>query len=66
MKSRHILFASALAVATVGCTSKTTEDASATTETATTQTGDSLQQKLDMYTNVLAPSRPVQTFTRPI
>ncbi|WP_162427330.1 dipeptidyl-peptidase 3 family protein [Pontibacter pudoricolor] len=53
MKPRHLIFATALAVATVGCTSKTTEEGSTTTETATTtQAGDSLQQKLDMYTNV--------------
>ena len=51
MKARHLLFASALAAATVSCTSKTTDD-TATTEATATQAGDSLQQKLDMYTTV--------------
>ncbi|MBC5775347.1 Zn-dependent hydrolase [Pontibacter sp. KCTC 32443] len=52
MKPYNLLFASALAVATVGCTSKTSEDNTTTTETtATTQPSDSLQQKLDMYTS---------------
>ncbi|PRY16512.1 peptidase M49-like protein [Pontibacter ummariensis] len=49
MRPRHILFASALAAATFSCTTKTTEDE--TTATAV-QADDSLQQKLDMYTNV--------------
>ncbi|WP_161888448.1 dipeptidyl-peptidase 3 family protein [Pontibacter russatus] len=51
MKPRHILFATALAAATVGCTNTTSETATAeATETA--QASDSLQQKLDMYTTV--------------
>ncbi|RDV13384.1 Zn-dependent hydrolase [Pontibacter diazotrophicus] len=49
MKPQHILFASAMAAATFGCTSTTTESGE-TTEAV--QTGDNLQQKLDMYTSV--------------
>ncbi|MDX5420871.1 MAG: Zn-dependent hydrolase [Hymenobacteraceae bacterium] len=49
MKPRHILFASAIAAATFGCTSKTTEGDTAATAV---QAGDNLQQKLDMYTTV--------------
>ncbi|MBJ6116795.1 Zn-dependent hydrolase [Pontibacter sp. BT310] len=52
MKPRHLIFATALAVATVGCTSKTAEEGSAGTETDKAQAVDSLQQKLDMYTTV--------------
>jgi hypothetical protein len=49
MKSYHILFASALAAASFGCTSTTTEGG----ETAeAVQTNSGLQQKLGMYTNV--------------
>ncbi|WP_439880037.1 dipeptidyl-peptidase 3 family protein [Pontibacter sp. MBLB2868] len=49
MKPRHILFASAIAAATFGCTNSTTEGE--TTSTAV-QADDSIQQKLDMYTDV--------------
>ncbi|MFD2514424.1 Zn-dependent hydrolase [Pontibacter locisalis] len=49
MKPRHILFASAIAAASFGCTSSTTEGE--TTSTAV-QADDNMQQKLDMYTNV--------------
>lgn len=51
MKPHHIILATALAAATIGCTSQTTDEtASTTTETA--QTTDPLKQKLDMYTTV--------------
>ncbi|GAB3535157.1 hypothetical protein GCM10027443_23520 [Pontibacter brevis] len=49
MKPQYILFASALATATFGCTSTTT-DTGETTEAV--QAGNELQQKLDMYTTV--------------
>jgi len=51
MNSRHILLASALAASSFACTSKTTEGNTPATATAV-QAGDSLQQKLDMYTTV--------------
>ncbi|ARS36255.1 dipeptidyl-peptidase 3 family protein [Pontibacter actiniarum] len=49
MKSHHILLASALAAASFGCSSNTTEGTASTTEAVAT---DSLQQKLDTYTTV--------------
>ncbi|WP_276499236.1 dipeptidyl-peptidase 3 family protein [Pontibacter litorisediminis] len=49
MKPRHILFASAIAAATFGCSSSTTDGNEATTETVA---ADELQQKLDAYTSV--------------
>lgn len=49
MKPRHILFASAMAAATFGCSSNTTEGTETTTEAVAT---DDLQQKLDTYTSV--------------
>ncbi|WP_299758596.1 Zn-dependent hydrolase [uncultured Pontibacter sp.] len=49
MKPRHILFASAMAAATFGCSSNTTEGTENTTEAVAT---DDLQQKLDTYTSV--------------
>ena len=49
MKPQHILFASAMAAATFGCTGTTT-DTGATT--AAVKADDNLQQKLDMYTTV--------------
>ncbi|MFD3000735.1 Zn-dependent hydrolase [Pontibacter toksunensis] len=49
MKPHHLLVATAIAAATFGCTSSTTETGETT---AAVQPPDSLQQKLDMYTNV--------------
>ncbi|GHA76893.1 dipeptidyl-peptidase 3 family protein [Pontibacter akesuensis] len=49
MKPRHLLFASAVAAASFGCNSNTTEGTVATTEAVA---ADSLQQKLDAYTTV--------------
>ncbi|AKD02015.1 Zn-dependent hydrolase [Pontibacter korlensis] len=49
MKPRHILFASAMAAATFGCSSSTTDGNKTTTEEVA---ADSLQQKLDTYTSV--------------
>ncbi|MCC9138198.1 Zn-dependent hydrolase [Pontibacter silvestris] len=51
MKPRHLLFASAIAVAAFGCTSKTTEEANNNTAEAV-QSDDDIQHKLDMYTSV--------------
>ncbi|OKL39802.1 dipeptidyl-peptidase 3 family protein [Pontibacter flavimaris] len=50
MKSRHILFASAMAAATFGCSSSTTDGAETTTTEAVAT--DELQQKVDTYTSV--------------
>jgi len=51
MKPRHLFFVSALAVAALGCNSKTSSEAGAGNPTAV-QADDSIQQKLDMYTSV--------------
>ncbi|PTX18151.1 peptidase M49-like protein [Pontibacter mucosus] len=49
MKPRHILFASAIAAATFGCSGNSSETTEATTETSAS---DELQRKLDAYTTV--------------
>lgn len=49
MKPRHILFASAIAAATFGCSGNSSETTKATTETSVS---DELQRKLDAYTTV--------------
>ena len=53
MKPHHILFASALTAVSFGCTNTTTPaDTAGAEATSPVQAGDSLQQKLDMYTTV--------------
>jgi len=50
MKPYHFIFASAMAAATFGCASNSTEEATSTTEAV--QAGVDIQEKLDKYTTV--------------